>query len=796
MEFLILATGVLFCWLGLSRIVSRTVRLTGAMAMHGFLPTAGGQTRRRLRALSALLVQGTIILLVARWAPERQTLSIAAATFLLVTVLITFPHARRPARDLSPNRRNRLPLHPLFPGLSVAIGLSLFLLLPRIGHAALMGWVLIGAVIYLVYGHRRSMAVKQEEVVVGELDEVEELQQKGVPRVLVAAGDMDQLPSLVRLGVLVARENQGEVVVVRVTPSPDELSLHSAQIAAEQQWRALDQRVEAVDTGSTPVSTLVRIAPSVEAGILAASREYDVDLVLMGAPNLPRGAPPSAALSGVFSSTSTNLAILRGRVPGKELDVIVGTGGGPHASVALGLAGEIVHAAGGRLELVSVVPKAQPVEEAAKAIRITLEKVEAAAEIPHRIVESETIESGLLQSSRDKDLLILGASVDRLLKRTVLDGLSLETSRVREGATLIVKRAEAAMLFWQRRLWELLVRMTPTLTVPERSEVYSQMRHSAKADVDFYTLISLSSAIAIFGLLLDSGAVIIGAMLVAPLMSPILATAQGIVQGNPQMIQRAGASTFKGMSVSIAVSTVIAAVLSRGLPTGEILARTSPNLLDLGVAVAAGAAAAYAVSRASVASALPGVAISVALVPPLCVVGYGLGTSQFWISGGAFLLFLTNLAAIILVGALIFVLLGFRPTRVEREIHVRRAAVVALVSVALLIVPLGLTTVRVSREGNLRAEIHEAIRDQPFGGFRVAEFSVQHRGRGFVVEGTVFTFGGFESEGVFEFQEYLQRQVGVPVELNLTIVPATLLQVGGERSGGPAGSVVPSEPKP
>ena len=239
----------------------------------------------------------------------------------------------------------------------------------------------------------------------------------------------------------------------------------------------------------------------------------------------------------------------------------------------------------------------------------------------------------------------------------------MEISRVREGAILVVMRAEAAMLFWQRRGWDFLARYTPNLTVSERSQVYSQMRHSAKANVDFYAYISLSSAIAILGLLLDSAAVIIGAMLVAPLMSPILAIAQGIVQGNRVMIQRAGATTFKGASVSIGVATFITALFPEMIPTEQILARTSPNLLDLGVALAAGGVGAWAVSRASGAAALPGVAIAVALVPPLCVVGYGLGTSQFWVSGGAFLLFLTNLAAIILVGALVLVLLGFRPTR-------------------------------------------------------------------------------------------------------------------------------------
>lgn len=483
------------------------------------------------------------------------------------------------------------------------------------------------------------------------------------------------------------------------------------------------------------------------------------------------------------------MIVLRGRIEEEALDVVVGTSGGPHAHVALQLGKGIAQNTGGQLELISVVPKGQPDEPAREAIRRTLEKADLGIEVPHRIVESQTAESGLLECARDKPVLVLGASVDRLLRRTVLGGLPMEIGRVREGTTLVVKRAEAAMRFWQRRVWDFLARYTPTLTVPERSQVYSQMRHAARADVDFYAFISLSSAIAILGLLLNSAAVIIGAMLVAPLMSPILATAQGIVQGSLRMIQRAGATTFKGTSVSIGVATAITALLPDLNPTEQILARTSPNLLDLGVALAAGGVAAWAVSRASGAAALPGVAIAVALVPPLCVVGYGLGTSQFLIAGGAFLLFLTNLAAIILVGALIFVLLGFRPTRVEREAQVRRAAVITLLTVAILIIPLGLSTVQMTRQGRLEAKITEAVRDTTDRSFRVWDFKVNREGRGFLVEGTIYAFQGFETERVFEFQEDLQRAVGVPIQVQLTIVPATLT-VAGE----PLQKQSPSEP--
>jgi uncharacterized hydrophobic protein (TIGR00271 family) len=115
-------------------------------------------------------------------------------------------------------------------------------------------------------------------------------------------------------------------------------------------------------------------------------------------------------------------------------------------------------------------------------------------------------------------------------------------------------------------------------------------------------------------------------------------------------------------------------------PTAEILSRTSPNVLDLLVALLSGAAAAYAVSRSQLAAALPGVAIAAALVPPLCVVGYGLGTGQFDIALGSSLLFVTNLAAIVVAAAAIFLLLGFRPPlRLERGQQARQGLNLALI---------------------------------------------------------------------------------------------------------------------
>ena len=183
---------------------------------------------------------------------------------------------------------------------------------------------------------------------------------------------------------------------------------------------------------------------------------------------------------------------------------------------------------------------------------------------------------------------------------------------------------------------------------------------------NFYLLLALAAAIATFGLLTNSAATIIGAMIIAPLMNPIITLAYALVVLSPRLLERGIFTLLTGIILVIVIGYLTTELLGLKIVGSEILGRTQPNSLDLGVAVAAGMAAAFANTRRSIANALPGVAISVALVPPLSVVGIGLclgdlGTElaayrgmETNIAAGSFLLFATNLAGIIFSGSLVF----------------------------------------------------------------------------------------------------------------------------------------------
>lgn len=202
------------------------------------------------------------------------------------------------------------------------------------------------------------------------------------------------------------------------------------------------------------------------------------------------------------------------------------------------------------------------------------------------------------------------------------------------------------------------------------ADVLDAQSAAAVPSLAFFMMLGLSTVIATNGLISSSAATVIGAMIIAPLMQPIGAMGFGLAATQRWLLLQATVTLVAGALFTVAIA--YAATLIVGVQTvgWEIVGRTAPTVLDLVVAIAAGTAAAFAATRESVSSALPGVAIAVALVPPLCVVGIGLALGEAAIpelglvldrriSVGAFLLFLANLAGIIFSGALVYVAQGY-----------------------------------------------------------------------------------------------------------------------------------------
>jgi uncharacterized membrane protein len=218
-------------------------------------------------------------------------------------------------------------------------------------------------------------------------------------------------------------------------------------------------------------------------------------------------------------------------------------------------------------------------------------------------------------------------------------------------------------------------------------------------------------------------------------------------------------------------------------PTNEILSRTSPNLLDLLVALLSGAAAAYALSRSQLAGALPGVAIAAALVPPLCVVGYGIGTGQFDIAAGAGLLFVANLAAITVSAAAVFLLLGFRPSvRIERGEQARHGLTISLVVLGIVALVLVTFTYFSSQQGNDRNTIESILNaalNPNQGSIENIQFSRDRRG--YVVDFIVLDYSGnFHDQDVYALSVQTGNAVHKQVTMRASIVDSRLSISNGD----------------
>jgi len=252
-------------------------------------------------------------------------------------------------------------------------------------------------------------------------------------------------------------------------------------------------------------------------------------------------------------------------------------------------------------------------------------------------------------------------------------------------------------------------RLTPTIhqllpqppTAKQEQRLYRQLVKDASWNTNYVVLTLSSCIIATFGLISNSTAVIIGAMLIAPLMLPLRGLALGALEGEVNL--------FRKSLLAIAGATLIAVCLSCliGLLTGipefgsEVQARIQPNLVDLGIAITAGAISGFAKIRPGISDALAGTAIAVALMPPLCVVGLCL-SQGIWLSAvGALVLYLTNLLGITLACMVLFIAAGY--TKFSRALIWTTALTFPLVLL------LGLSFWELVRNIRLEAAIKEKL---------------------------------------------------------------------------------------
>lgn len=241
-----------------------------------------------------------------------------------------------------------------------------------------------------------------------------------------------------------------------------------------------------------------------------------------------------------------------------------------------------------------------------------------------------------------------------------------------------------------------------------RAALLAAVARGSRLSPTYLMLVALATAIAHVGLLMDSAPVIIGAMLISPLLGPIMGFGFGVAIFELALLRRAALSLGAGMVLAVLVAILLTWISPIQDVTPSILARVRPNLLDLLVAVFGGIAGAYATLRREAIS-LVGVAIATALVPPLAVVGFSLATMRFDYAWGALLLFITNATAIALMATITARFRGFGTQLSPRQSWAQTTGII--VTLIALAIPLGLRLAANVREARAQSAINRELQE-------------------------------------------------------------------------------------
>ena len=294
-------------------------------------------------------------------------------------------------------------------------------------------------------------------------------------------------------------------------------------------------------------------------------------------------------------------------------------------------------------------------------------------------------------------------------------------------------------------------------------ELFLSLKENANANNTYILLMVLSALLATVGLFLNSPSIVIGAMVLAPLMAPIISLSMGVLRSDTDLSRHALSTLLIGMFITLALSAMMAAVLPFQEVTNEIESRLHPSMLDLLVAVLAGVAGAVANAREIIAKSLPGVAIAVALVPPLCVSGIGLGWLNVDIFYGAMLLFLTNLTGIIMAAGLSFMMIGFAPFS-----RAKKGITISLVMVAVISIPLFMAFFDMQKIAHIKRQLlsetyHIAGQNQQLRNIKV------RLGSPLKVSADLIATRIPDAQLPVLFEQYLSEKLSTPVAVDFSV---------------------------
>lgn len=464
---------------------------------------------------------------------------------------------------------------------------------------------------------------------------------------------------------------------VSVSPSSDDTLVDMVKhVAAEQ---GVETQVGIMDIESIT---------SIDAATTAMEEARDSECELLVTAAFESSHENETSSSGEILRGSPCTTIILNYRPGHTPDgddILVGVTDGPHDSVAFFLARAMTEVSGGDVTLMST--EEAPTEAELEVGKRELEQMIRDASIKdteriHTEVFGQRDLAAITQSMDRHALVVLGSNAEGSIRRLM---------RVTSNPTIaLIKRAPALKVLTGGGGADWIPHLSPA----DYTDLVQGLRRGSKLSTDFVIMLALAASIATLGLLQNSTAVVIGSMLLAPLMTPMLGCGLALSMGNAKLAKHSTTAIVAGFILALVVSFLVGFFTPGTELTPEVIARTEPNILDLLIAAASGAAAAYALARPSLAGTIAGVAIATALVPPLCSVGTSLAYAEWTSAWGAWLLFATNVVAIILGASGVFRLLGItarrRASRWKPSVWVQRTVTGLAAGALIMAIPLQL----------------------------------------------------------------------------------------------------------
>ncbi len=601
---------------------------------------------------------------------------------------------------------------------------------------------------------------------------------------LVPIANPTTAADLLHMAAALAHPDHGRIIALIVSLG----DVEAGAKAVEELQTVLDQ----LEEEGLHIQLEKVVSTSVARGILDSARELGADLIILGInKNRVKGQISlGQVVENVLDTAPIDVLIYRA---GDQLEfkrVVIPTNDTFQAQVASRIGIRLAKQFRTRIEAVYAQESRRSHFEGLAHIEEAIAGVPGREAVKRTVITAHDPVSGILVRTDADDLIIVGFSERSEFERWMFGDLARAMLNQAEGPVIIVSRSiglETAATRFSKRLFGWF---RPTLTRVEQDEIVRSSQVMASFNIDYATLIVVSATLATLGLMLNSAAVIIGAMLVAPLMQPLIGLSTGLVVGRVYMARRALWTLAVGFLIAWIVAFIVGIILPFQLPTAEMLARGNPTLLDAAVALASGVVGAYATARKDIPAALAGVAIAAALMPPVCTIGLGIALQVYDLAFGATVLFLTNIICIITAGVIVFGWLGMRFQKYE-GIH-PATQIAALMLLVVVAVPVGVGLVSLTWQANRETAIHLAIEKALAPADVVEMQTASGASNHFIV--TVRSSRSLTLDDVIRVQDRVSTQVGQTISLELVVQQSVRLSVAPEDQPQPEITAEPVTP--